>query len=483
MIRTRNTTRRRGYSLIEVLIATTVLGLGTLGLIAILAGSATQQRKASMQNLSVGVVNNAEELLERMLGRSGLSLGAILEGQWNAVAMDDISNYLTVAPGYLLVDYPYPTTVYRAAGPNAPYSNGQTGVSASELNPYLNQLNYNQSSGAFFNGVSFGRLRNRRIDLESGLTVTVELLHYNQVNQNIDSQHLTTFTPPNPIGTTNDIVSLNSADFGSGLMFDRRENSVSGTAGIDSFNITPPIPMPGWFINTITVSPHQWRNDQLVSINDRLVTEPEPNYPGGERPILGYSALIRQADASTQLCFFTYTMRALSKPTENESFVFRGLSFVPPETEFDVQSETSVLREVELNLGYEANTQRYFFEIPASEERDLGWAIAQGQILMVSSRNGVVNNAPDPTDPGADFPVRVVANRNLSRSAGSDVIVAYLDRSPRIGGRTPIMDLTNPADRALLHAWAVYPVVSSRTDQTEWLLNVVDARVIQVANQ
>ena len=58
-----------------------------------------------------------------------------------------------------------------------------------------------------------------------------------------------------------------------------------------------------------------------------------------------------------------------------------------------------------------------------------------------------------------------------------------LSRSPRIDGRTPLADLSNSAAREPLYAWAVQPVVKSRTDGTEWRLSVVDARLIQVANQ
>ncbi len=471
-------TFRSGFSLIEVLIATTVLGLGTLGLIAVIAGSASQQQSASMQNLSVGVTQNADGLLSRMLGRNGLSTGIIPEGQWNAVSMDEESHFLTIAPGFMLVNYPNDSVVYNlglAPGPATP----------AQVTSYLNTGNF--SSGALdFNGVPVDRLRHRRVDMDSGVTVTMEILEYDSGSQmlSLAGPPLTFSTSPG-MSYTSEVVNLQSAAdpmsvfASSTLAFDRREVTQSGSAGIDSFIVSG---MAGRIINKITISPYDWRNDQLVSLSDRLETEPEPTYPGGERPIMGYSALVRQSDSSIQLCFFTYTMRALSLPQEVETFRYRGLAFVPPDTFDEVQNHEAVLREVPLQRGYEPNTQRYFFELEQDDEEEFGWAIDQGQVLMVSSLNGVVNNGFDPADPGADFPVRVQTNRVVTGPGGA-VIRGYLDRSPRINGRTPIVDLTNANSREQVYAWAVQPVVESRTDETEWRLSVIDARVIQVAAQ
>lgn len=473
-----NGTSRNGFSLIEVLIATTVLGLGTLGLIAVIAGSATQQQSASMQNLSVGVTQNADGLLSRMLGRTGLSLGVIPEGQWNAVDMDEESHFLTVAPGYMLVDFPIDSVVYDLNLSPGP-------IQQSQISDYLNFGIY--SGGAqTFNDEPLDRLRHRRVHLEAGLTVSIEILEFDPSGGGmLQNPEIITFTapPPSPPFTSDVITMLTnfpagSLSTGSVLQFDRREAIEVGSAGIQNFSISG---MTNRLINRITISPYQWRNDQLVSLSDRLVTEPEKSYPGGKRPIMGYSSLIRQTDTSIQLCFFTYTMRALSLPEDNETFRYRGLAFVPPDTAEDVVDEVAVLREVPLSLGYEANTQRYFFEIDQSLEEDFGWAIDQGQILMVSSRTGVVNSGLNPNDPGADFPVRVLTNRVVDE--GRRVIRGYLDRSPRIDGRTPLMDLTVGSAREEVYAWAVQPLVKSRTDGTEWKLSVIDARVIQVASQ
>ena len=458
----------RAFSLVEALIAVTVLGLGLLGLIAILAGAASQQQTASLQNLSVGVVRNAEGALEQQLGRPGGNFDAVREGQWLPVAMDDQTHYLTVAPGYLLASFPDSVDVlaerYQAGDflPSPPSGLGLGG--------------YNGSGS--YAGNPIRRLRHRRVDIQAGLTITVTTLQYDSSTQRVDNERTMTFSPTtNAISNDADPASMDSPDsFGSVIVFDRREQSVSGAAGIASFNIT----LGGnEIINKITVGPYFWRNDQLMSLTDRIVAEPQADFPGGKRPIMTYSALIRRTDASTQICFFTYSCRPLSRPQDVVTSQFSGLAFVPPDTTDDVLNDLGVLREVQVDLGYEIETQRYFFEINATDEDEFekGWALQPGQILMMSSRYGVTANEPD--DFGADFPVEVV---NVRTNSTSRKIQAFLDRSPRVRGRTPLEELTENF-REPVHVWAVQPVVRSRTDGTEWALTPIEARVIQVADQ
>ncbi len=229
----------------------------------------------------------------------------------------------------------------------------------------------------------------------------------------------------------------------SSLTFDRREKNIAGRARIDSFNFALNSTQ---FVNSISISGYEWRNDQLMSLSDRLVTEPDETMPGGKRPILGYSALLRRTSASTQMCFITYSLRALARPTTVDDRGKRGFAFIPPDTELSVVALESVLREVEVELGYEQETERYFIEISSMVEETDGWALAQGQVLMMSSKSGVLGNSADPSDPGADFPVRVLRRVTVTKSDGSIVIRAFLDRSPRVNGRSPIADLITPGN-------------------------------------
>ncbi len=480
--------RNRAFTLIEVLIATTVLGLGVLGLIAVLAGSATQQRAATMQNLSVGIATNAEDVLTKQLGRPGGNFVTIRDGQWTPSYMDPVTNYLTVFPGYLLINEPPPS------GPimNAGFVPG--GIISGDLPPTNNQTaTYTASSpSTFYIDNPIAELNHRRINLQSGFVITVEILSYTS-GTTIDSTPIeVVFTAPPPPSLLNDYGNQDKititgvvSGFGGGvgtsiLTFDRRERNASGRARIDSFNFALDSTQ---FVNSISISGYDWRNDQLMSLSDRLVTEPDETMPGGKRPILGYSALLRRTSASTQMCFITYSLRALARPTKIDDLGKRGFAFIPPDTELSVETLDSVLREVEVQLGYDQESKRYFIEIDSNLEDSVGWALAQGQVLMMSSRFGVLGQTPDPSDPGADFPVRVLRRLTVTDLGGSTLIRAYLDRSPRVNGRSPIVDLVTNDYREPIHVWGVYPVVKSLTDETEWALTPIEARVIQVADQ
>jgi len=477
--------RYRAFTLIEVLIATTVLGLGVLGLIAVLAGSATQQRAATMQNLSVGIATNAEDVLTKQLGRPGGNFVTIQDGQWTPSYMDPVTNYLTVFPGYLLINEPPPS------GPimNAGFIPGD--VISGDLPPTNNQTaTYTASSpSAFYINYPIDELNHRRINLQSGFVITFEILSYTPGNTRIDSTSTeVVFTAPPPPSPLNDYGNQDEISFSGGvtsnglslLSFNRRERETTGRARIESFTI----PLDSTqFVNSISISGYDWRNDQLMSLSDRLVTEPDETMPGGKRPVLGYSALLRRTSASTQMCFITYSLRALARPTKVDDLGKRGFAFIPPDTELSVDTLDSVLREVEVQLGYEHETKRYFIEIDSNLEETVGWAMAQGQVLMMSSRFGVLGQSPDPSDPGADFPVRVLRRVTVTDLGGSTLIRAYLDRSPRVNGRSPIADLVTNDYREPIHVWGVYPVVKSLTDETEWALTPIEARVIQVADQ
>ena len=65
------TTARRGFTLIEILIAATVLGLGVLGIAALFAGAARQQQIAFDQSSTQRVTNNIDALLSDRFERFG----------------------------------------------------------------------------------------------------------------------------------------------------------------------------------------------------------------------------------------------------------------------------------------------------------------------------------------------------------------------------------------------------------------------------
>lgn len=104
--------RRHGFTLIEILIAASVLGLGVLGIATLFAGAARQQQLASDQTDSNRVARNIDSLLSDRFERfSGTAMDAnptipgpyFAPGQWHPVASapDNTNNGL---PHTLLLD-------------------------------------------------------------------------------------------------------------------------------------------------------------------------------------------------------------------------------------------------------------------------------------------------------------------------------------------------------------------------------------------
>ncbi|RMH26047.1 MAG: prepilin-type N-terminal cleavage/methylation domain-containing protein, partial [Planctomycetota bacterium] len=91
--------RLRGFTLIEVMLAVVILGLGILGLAALFAGAARQQQTGAQIRQSVQIALNARTALARKLGSvEGIGPGDLPEGQWawvRSAGIDDPS--LTVS--------------------------------------------------------------------------------------------------------------------------------------------------------------------------------------------------------------------------------------------------------------------------------------------------------------------------------------------------------------------------------------------------
>lgn len=107
--------RTGGFTLIEVLMAAFVLGLGVLGLAAMFAGAARQQQLSSQVSLSTSLSQSAQALVDDRIGKIGGSncdpFGSanfypgqtLYKGQWYVVpvkieATDQSINYLSVNP-------------------------------------------------------------------------------------------------------------------------------------------------------------------------------------------------------------------------------------------------------------------------------------------------------------------------------------------------------------------------------------------------
>jgi len=93
--------RARAFTLIEVMIAIVIMGLGVLSLTAIFAGAATQQQRSTRESQAVSLSRNAEAILSRTLGTlegPGLANAAASAGQWFPVVSAQNDPALTIDP-------------------------------------------------------------------------------------------------------------------------------------------------------------------------------------------------------------------------------------------------------------------------------------------------------------------------------------------------------------------------------------------------
>lgn len=508
---------RRGFTLLEVMVAVVILGLGILGLSALFAGAAAQQARSTETNLSVGFARNAEAMLSRELGKiSGPSAAVIggQEGRWLHVPMADettnaCSKYSLTIDSYgtgglyFLVESA-PQVIYLApAGAIAAAAAPIFGSSAA-----LNQI---------FAG-SINALPDRRVH-PAELSVTVNISRRVPVAgggfTEVEARSVTfvpgpTLTDPNRDPPYNNII-LRPEDPGLGapysqafgaMDFDVPFNTSSpnpplaafiashvGMNGFRQFVIIDPADLPGpcnerarvWFfvelaggaepefITSVIFNTYQFRNDRLVSLNDRLVYEPDDRFPGGRRPVMGFTTLVRYFSTSAQLVVFTYGLQPLGVPKDNTE----KLAFLPPERLIDTQNgaPNGLLRLLtnsdKLELRYDDVNEQYI--VLAEEDNQVqADAVQPGQVLMIQSIAE--------TGKGADAPVRVISQRQDPRYPGK--IVGVLDRGPRSEGRSALGDLNS---FALVSVFAFNPLVESLTsDETEWRIRPIDARVFQI---
>ena len=185
------------------------------------------------------------------------------------------------------------------------------------------------------------------------------------------------------------------------------------------------------FVSKIVVE-YQWRNDELISLNDRLQYVDDDAVPGGRRPVMGYTLLTRVAGDTSQLAIFTYEMEPLSAPTVD---IATKPILVPPETEALYNAKNGLLRKAKLELGFESSTGK-FYVVPVDPDLD-DWAVERGQLLLVEKLRTPVGGS----QAGSDVPVRIVGQRRVRVDKKIEVR-GVLDQSPRILGRSPLRNLT-----------------------------------------
>lgn len=532
------TSRARAFTLVEVMLAVVILGLGLLGLSALFAGAAATQQRAAEINLSVGVTRNAEAVLSRNFGGlAGPDLGAIAdqEGEW----FKSLSG--GERAGWALTTSLTPIRgVSRATEDYGVYfrkrSNG--GVL------YQGPANYNAALAAgavmstprYLNIETMTDIPNRmlllpdaRIDIVPGLIVRMTIssddgaggvLPAREVDFSMmDGDAILAESDPQasmapavtnivlrPIGTS--ALSLTPPYMGSDTVIGPGYNVSFSTlvthvgqpnrhpADFEEFvhidlQATPNRPSDrasvrfvvkleaDQWLSNVEILPYTWRDDRLISLNDRLVYTPDPLVPGGRRPILGYTALLRTlASGGSQMVIFTYSIQPLGPVRSNSE----NIAFIPPETnrvnESNPDNDTGLMRLVKLKLNFDAVSQQFYVEADANSAAEKA-AVEPGQILLMKESQDLdpdLTSEGSASTAGSDVPVRVV----LQETRPDGTIRAYLDGSPRVKGRSPVRDLSGSSPPTQVTFWCFNPVVESLTsDRSPWRVRPVEARVFQ----
>ncbi|MEC9374530.1 MAG: hypothetical protein VYC34_11835, partial [Planctomycetota bacterium] len=239
-----------------------------------------------------------------------------------------------------------------------------------------------------------------------------------------------------------------------------------------------PLTAPQWISSISIPNAYTWRNDKLVSLNDRFVYVDDPDFPRGRRPVMGYTALYRFRGTSSQLALITYALT----PTDRPNLQRDDFAFIPPELSTTPEADRLVrlagATGGNVNLGYDSEARQYFIEVGINDEDNL-WVVEPGQILLMESS---LDLDTGDISPGSDVPVRVVSVRQPRDDNGvlQDFLRGYLDQSPRVNGRSPLRDPEDSAARIDVRMWGLQNSVESLSDDTIWQINPVEVRLFQL---
>lgn len=483
--------KHRGFTLIEVLLATFVIALGVLGLLALFAGAAKQQQVSSNETAAVFATRSAEGALGEGFGALQFPPGVQSQfalGVWYPLHVDPNWNYLTVNPSgttdgpYFLVPnvnantglyaaIPRPNTVNPLPGPNdlagfmgapsGPFSGFTFDLVHRRVHPdsitvevVFSRLE-DDGSGAFFpqeQVLSFYRLPNQNYpsDGPNGQSFILPLMG------------LLTQDPLEPTGFGHPEVNylmLDAQLTPGGLLPARITDMWIGEIG---GTISPSVDTSAR-IERVTVRDYYWRNDQLVSLDDRLSYRREPGAPQGRQVSQSYSVLYRRTASGSQAMVVSYQLTAPSSTAV----------FLPPERWEDGPQpggrNVSPIRRVSMSLHYDADDpQQQYFRV--SNQNDL-WAIAPGQLLLLAQ--GVAGGSP-----GSDKAVKVVRQVRETTEQGNQWR-GYVDRMPRIFDQ-PAVARGTAGGQLFLNVYAVADTVVSLEDGSTWKLTPLIASEFQV---
>jgi len=489
----------RAFTLVEVLIATVVLGLGVLGLSALFAGAAKQQQSAAELSRAVIFAQNAEAFLAPRLGDLSKTSGgpSLTAGVWDALMIDDQDHLLRSNFAISGATGMY----FQTQGIKTTYLSEQLTLSAQIYTKGMSVTTKSGSSLRLFEPeLPHGRIipDDRLVVIanwgpptsgpssppSSGPGAGLTVFKPDTVNDMALANYLndpTSFPAPaqvylypNGVNPSDNYPPLAATDTDYVLV--NTELTTGRRASIERLNISStynPGP-PADVLHGFEVSGYYFLNDQVVSINDRLLYEDDETFPDDRRPTTGYSILyrVRPDGVGAEAAVITYAMRPLTVPDIDDD----ELQFIPPETRQAYATNSAILREVQATLRFEPSINSY---VIAPTNPANAWITEPGQILLMSSTLGV-KLAPTSATPdyGADAAVRVVSQRRINGN-----LVGVLNDSPRVLRNTPVDLSVSPAQKNIF-VWAVQPIVRSLgRDETEWRLTPIDVRTFNFSLQ
>lgn len=462
----------RGFSLAEVLMATIIIALGTLGLLAVFAGAASQQQSASQNTKGAFALSNAESLITQNFGTLQATTGftSLPPNDWYRLAMDEDDYHLLVVPPEVMGNDVYALkTVFNEELYAGTSLQDDSRVDCSGAPPD-DQPNFSPASSS----ITFSQ---RRIEPKD-TTLTVFIRYFDpdelrwsttvprefsrmdngNVNEGVDLYL-------DPLDTNSSRISMNPAhsdgagapEFAEITQWDLDFTEMFGAGAI---------PSNACCRSLVITADYSWRSESLVSLNDRMTTRRDATSSELRFvPDLAMSVAFRRREsAPAQAVIFVYQLTPSSGAAE----------YIPPETEADISASSggrSPLRLAEgLELGYDLVLEQYFFQ----GDLDEAWVLASGQVLLVVGDDA--GSSTDPSMQGADAPVRV--ERVVRESGG---LRAYIDRVPRFNNRSMLSATQRENEtRVPLDVLAVNDSVESEADGSVWKLRALEAKVVDL---
>ena len=487
--RAARTSRAGGFTLIEVLIATFVIALGSLGLLALFAGAAVQQQNSSRSTSAGFLTNTARATMAELFRGSTFEhdhasgLAEVRATVWEVMPLDRSLQYLSVPPSRRMLRSVADEVVYRNTDsvPTEPDATPSPTTQAEIVQPGdLRPFQHDEiepTSVRVRIGVS------HFIDTETpGVRSADDEYVVNGITATFSRQQGVSY----PSSGFGDDVLYFPQDGNAGLLPDE----FLGITGNESY-VPMSIPLQGSPRVLEVVTPYQldketlsvaggdlynprleevvvsysYEEDKLLSSAGRFVTRPDETAQDGSRPDLGYSAAIRKgSDGSTQAAIFSYQFVPSSS----------SATYRPPETASDINSGEAPLRMALLRLGFDRARNQYYFTADAA---DVG-LLRAGQLILATGRSSDASNPPLPTDDGADDVSRVVSVEKQT----DNTLRAYVDRGPRSNNRSMLTAAQREAESTVS-----CPVVlvndriqSLARDRSEWTLRPIDAVVVRL---